>query len=50
MDLLTKCPRCESGKTVHIESVEVSTCLECHLDWWYSEDDKAVVTSDPEIE
>ena len=36
MDLPTKCPRCESGNTVHIESVDVSTCLECGLDWWYS--------------
>ena len=41
--LPTICPRCESKRTIYINSVEVATCLECDLSWWWSEDDNQIV-------
>lgn len=41
----TRCPRCDSSNWVYLEAVETSTCLECDLDWWWSEDDGKVVTT-----
>ena len=42
--LPTTCPRCLSTRTIHLSRVKTSTCRDCDLSWWWSNDDGRVVT------